>query len=326
MSEPLLSLRKLSCHFRQGREYLAAVDDVSLDIHAGEVLALVGESGSGKSTLGRLIAGLETPSHGNMLFEGRQLGGRRSVNHQRGAIQMVFQDSYASLDPRMRIVDSLAEPLKRAGAKPAALRAQVEQWLARVGLSARFADRYPHQLSGGQRQRVGIARAFIGEPQLVICDEAVSALDVSVQAQILTLLREIQRDSDTAMLFITHDLAVLPSLADRIAVMYLGELLELGSAAAVLNTPRHPYTQQLLAAHPEPSLDSPLAVPARTAATELPLPLSRDHGCRFAGRCPFVEEHCHHTPPGLQPVRGAQWVACHRLDALEAVAASRGFD
>ena len=326
MSEPLLSLRKLSCHFRQGGEHLAAVDDVSVDIHAGEVLALVGESGSGKSTLGRLIAGLETPSHGSMLFRGTSLGGRRGIQHQRGAIQMVFQDSYASLDPRMSIADSLVEPLRGAGGKPAALRRQVEHWLARVGLDARFADRYPHQLSGGQRQRVGIARAFIGGPQLVICDEAVSALDVSVQAQILSLLREIQRDSDTAMLFITHDLAVLPSLADRIAVMYLGELLEVGTAAAVLTAPRHPYTQQLLAAHPEPSLDAPLAVPARTAASELPLPLSRDRGCRFAGRCPFVEDRCRQTPPRLRQAAGAQQVACHRLDELEAVAASRGFD
>ena len=226
MSEPLLSLRKLSCHFRQGREYLAAVDDVSLDIHAGEVLALVGESGSGKSTLGRLIAGLETPSHGNMLFEGRRLDGRRSVKHQRGAIQMVFQDSYASLDPRMRIVDSLAEPLKRAGAKPAVLRAQVEQWLARVGLSARFADRYPHQLSGGQRQRIGIARALYHDPEVLVFDEATSALDYSSERQVGENLAE--AFTNTTLFFITHRLTTVKN-ANTIIMMDRGSVVEQGT-------------------------------------------------------------------------------------------------
>ena len=326
MTAPLLSLRKLSCHFRQGRDYLAAVDDVSLDIFAGEVLALVGESGSGKSTLGRLIAGLEEPSFGEMRFQGQSLAGLRGLKHQRGVIQMVFQDSYASLDPRMRIVDSLAEPLRDVRLPSDALRKRIDSWLDRVGLGARFADRFPHELSGGQRQRVGIARAFIAEPKLVICDEAVSALDVSVQAQVLSLLRDIQRDSGTAMLFITHDLAVLPSLADRIAVMYLGELLELGTTAALINAPMHPYTRQLLAAHPEPNLDAPLALPVRTGASELPLPLSRDRGCRFANRCPYVDDACRLTPPVSIEKDAGHFAACHRLTEIEAVAASGGFD
>ena len=326
MNAPLLSLRKLSCHFRQGRDYLAAVDDVSLDIYSGEVLALVGESGSGKSTLGRLIAGLEESSYGEIRFKGKLLTRRRGLKRQHGAIQMVFQDSYASLDPRMRIAESLAEPLSGIRLSPADLRERVNGWLERVGLGARFADRFPHELSGGQRQRIGIARAFIGEPKLVICDEAVSALDVSVQAQVLSLLRDIQRDSGTAMLFITHDLAVLPSLADRIAVMYLGELLELGPTEALINAPLHPYTRQLMAAHPEPSLNTPLLLPARAGASELPLPLSRDRGCRFANRCPFVDDACRLTPPISTEREAGHFAACHRLPDIEAVAALRDFD
>ncbi len=318
----LLRVELLSCHFAQGDEYLAAVDGVSLSLAAGEVLGLVGESGSGKSTLGRLIAGLETPSSGDIYFAGQRLSRRRSgsaLRAQGGDIQMVFQDSYASLNPRMTIAASLAEPLQQRGCRGAALRSRVDEWLERVGLGQRFAGRYPHQLSGGQRQRVGIARAFITEPQLVICDEAVSALDVSVQAQILQLLREIQRDSATAMIFITHDLAVLGSLADRIAVMYLGELLELAPCWQLLEQPLHPYTRQLLAAHPEPVLaPSSLAVVARDQASELPTPLSSDMGCRFAGRCPYAQPECLLQPPWLRRATSGAAVACHRLDWLEA--------
>ncbi len=321
MSDSLLRLSSLSCHFSHGREQLAAVDGVSLELAAGEVLGLVGHSGSGKSTLGRLIAGLETPSSGEIVFAGQRLPPRRSaraLRAQAGQLQMIFQDSYASLNPRMTIAASLAEPLQALGLSGAEVRAKVQTWLQRAGLGEAFAERYPHQLSGGQRQRVGVARAFISEPKLVICDEAVSALDVSVQAQIIQLLRDIQRDSATAMIFITHDLAVLGSLADRIAVMYLGELLELAPCRQLLERPLHPYTRQLLAAHPEPELGAPLALATRGQSSELPLALSSDVGCRFAGRCPYVQPACRRQPPWLQASQSADaLVACHRLAWIE---------
>ncbi len=319
MTEPLLALHQVSCHFQRNNEDLAAVDGVSLSIRAGEVLGLVGESGSGKSTLGRIIAGLQRPSHGTLRFNGAVLP-EKLQRRRAGQIQMVFQDSYASLNPRMTIGDSLAEPLLARGERRSVIHQQQGYWLERVGLGARFAQRYPHELSGGQRQRVGIARAFLCEPQLVVCDEAVSALDVSVQAQILALLREIQSDLGTAMVFITHDLAVLGGLADRIAVMYLGELLELAPCWQLLNTPAHPYTQQLLAAHPEPTLDRNKVQVIAPRTTELPLPLSTDVGCRFADRCPYALKACRQTPPWLKVQAEGRAVACHRSDDIAGAA------
>lgn len=319
MTEPLFALHQVSCHFQRNNEDLAAVDGVSLSIRAGEVLGLVGESGSGKSTLGRIIAGLQRPSHGTLRFNGAVLP-EKLQRRRAGQIQMVFQDSYASLNPRMTIGDSLSEPLLARGERRSVIHQRQGYWLERVGLGARFAQRYPHELSGGQRQRVGIARAFLCEPQLVVCDEAVSALDVSVQAQILALLREIQSDLGTAMVFITHDLAVLGGLADRIAVMYLGELLELAPCWQLLNTPAHPYTQQLLAAHPEPTLDRNKVQVIAPRTTELPLPLSTDVGCRFADRCPYALEACRQTPPWLKAQAEGRAVACHRSDDIAGVA------
>lgn len=326
MAETLLELVQLSCHFRQGEEYLAAVDGVNLRLAKGEVLGLVGESGSGKSTLGRLVVGMETPSSGVVKFAGEPLFWRRHSRlprrHQ-GKLQMVFQDSYASLDPRMTIAQSLAEPLRAAGMRGNAVAKKTAQWLDRVGLGERFARRYPHEMSGGQRQRVGIARAFISEPKLVVCDEAVSALDVSVQAQVLQLLREIQAELGTAMIFITHDLAVLRGLADRIAVMYLGEVLELAPSEQLLNRPLHPYTQQLLAAHPEPEVGGTAAREVSTKASERPMALSNDRGCRFAGRCPYVQEACLLTPPWLETDNGVA-IACHRREYLAGREGSAG--
>ena len=322
MSAPFVDIHQLRCHFKSGDNLLAAVDGVNLQIAAGEVLGLVGESGSGKSTLGRIIAGLQAPSGGNIYIDGKEMP--RSYNrHQFRAmatqVQMVFQDSYASLNPRMTILASLQEPLWSVGVRGHTARDKASYWLDRVGLPQSAGERYPHELSGGQRQRIGIARAFITEPKLVICDEPVSALDVSVQAQIINLLQELQREHNTAMLFIAHDLAVVRFLATRTAVMYLGEIVELGPTVTVFDAPRHPYTVRLLAAH----LDgNPKARGLKQAVTPAPAianraPLATDSGCRFAPRCSMAEPACRASPPWLQPSRVRSEAACHRLVDIE---------
>ena len=324
MTHPALEVRALRRLFRQGDKYLSAVDNVSLTLQPGEVLGLGGESGSGKSTLGRIIAGLLPRSAGEVWVDGVALPQHsRSGDFRRGArtghpVQMVFQDSYASLNPRLTIGESLGEPLMIQGARRAEIEQAVEYWLTRVGLPAEAAERYPHEMSGGQRQRVGIARAFISKPKLVVCDEPVSALDVSVQAQIIQLLRDIQREQGTAMLFIAHDLAVVRYLAARTAVMYLGEIVELGESPALFSAPTHPYTRQLLAAHLEPEPGSSAALDTVAAPAARALPLSGDRGCRFAPRCPFVDTGCRRAPPWLQLSKAGTEVACHRLRVVEA--------
>ena len=322
MAERLVSMRGLSCHFpaAEAGVKLAAVDAVDLDIYTGEILGLVGESGSGKSTLGRMLAGLQQPSAGTLHFHGESEARRARIS----PVQMVFQDSYASLNPRRRIIDSLMEPLGVARVSTRDKLSKAAKWLERVGLSRDAGERFPHELSGGQRQRVGIARAFIAEPRLVVCDEAVSALDVSVQAQIINLLQDIQRDSGTAIVFIAHDLAVVRSLADRTAVMYLGEIVELGSSAQVFSRPLHPYTRNLLAAHPEAELNSEGRHRRKVApAQERRLPLSNDSGCRYAPRCSLAKPFCLRTPPALAVSEAGSEVACHRLREIEQYLASR---
>lgn len=324
MTEPVLEVRTLRRLFHQGGDFLTAVDNVSLTVQRGEVLGLVGESGSGKSTLGRVIAGLLSRSAGEVWVDGVPLPRHsRSGDFRRRAraghpVQMIFQDSYASLNPRLNIGQSLGEPLIVQGVPAPEIEQAVAYWLSRVGLPAEAAQRYPHELSGGQRQRVGIARAFIAKPRLVVCDEPVSALDVSVQAQIIQLLRDIQREQGTAMLFIAHDLAVVRYLAARTAVMYLGEIVEMGDSAALFASPTHPYTRQLLAAHLEPEPGSAALLTTVAAPSARALPLSGDRGCRFAPRCPFAEADCRLAPPWLRAGQVGTEVACHRLSVVEA--------
>ena len=321
MSTAIVQLRELRCHFGSGDGLLAAVDGVNLDIEAGEVLGLVGESGSGKSTLGRVIAGLQPRSAGDLIIAGNTMPrhySRRQFKTMSTQIQMVFQDSYASLNPRMTILASLQEPLWSQGVAAATARAKAAYWLERVGLPQSAGERYPHELSGGQRQRIGIARAFIAEPKLVICDEPVSALDVSVQAQIINLLQELQSELNTAMLFIAHDLAVVRFLATRTAVMYLGEIVELGATPALFEGPRHPYTTRLLAAHLDGNIKArkvASVVPAKSLGHKAPL--ATDSGCRFAPRCPMAEPACSTSPPWLRPTKVATVAACHRLADVE---------
>jgi oligopeptide/dipeptide ABC transporter ATP-binding protein len=296
------------------RERVWAVDGVSLTVERGETLGVVGESGSGKSTLGRLILRLIAPDDGQVRFEGRDVRAMAGsdLRHLRRETAMVFQDPYASLDPAWSIARAVGEPLQvhRIGT-PVERRATVRQLLERVGLGDGFQHRYPYELSGGQRQRVSIARALASRPKFVVCDEPVSALDVSTRAQVLTLLRSLQSELGLAYLFISHDLRVVRAMANRTAVMYLGRMVEVGPAAAVADRPRHPYTAALLSA-------APIAHPTRERARERIVlagdPPSAAHppsGCHFHPRCPFAMQVCREVAPPLQDGGDGHSVACH---------------
>jgi len=319
MTAPLLEVRGLTKHFvasrslfGAARSHVRAVDDLDLDLAPGETLGIVGESGCGKSTLGRLILRLIDPSAGTIRFKGRDVTGLAGADLRalRRDMQLVFQDPYASLNPRMTVADILAEPLALHGLVPAADRAaRVGELLRLVGLSPAHARRYPHEFSGGQRQRIGIARALAVQPELIVCDEAVSALDVSVQAQVLNLLKDLQARLGLALVFIAHDLAVVRHIAGRVAVMYLGRIVETGPARDLFARPRHPYTRALLSAIPVPA---PGAARNRVILTgDVPSPIDPPPGCRFHTRCPFVVDRCRSEVPVLE-ADGAQAVACHR--------------
>jgi len=294
-----------------------AVDHVSFDIRKGEVLGLVGESGCGKSTLGRVIAGIHPPSEGSALIDGlRVMGEGRRPLKTTTRIQMVFQDPFASLDPRVRIGETIAEgPLAHGLVKSGEAKAYVAQWLTAVGLPVEAAERFPHQFSGGQRQRVAIARALAMRPDVLVCDEPVASLDVSIQAQIINLFLKLRRELDVTMLFISHDLGVVRHISDRVAIMYLGRIVEIGATADIFAHPRHPYTRALLDSVPKLVTGSDELVTFRPIQGELPSPLSPPPGCHFHLRCPFAQARCRVEPPQLaaaEPdVRSAQAVSCH---------------
>jgi peptide/nickel transport system ATP-binding protein len=320
---PLVEVSDLRKHFpvRRGlfgrpRAFVRAVDGVSLDIHAGETLGLVGESGCGKSTLGRLILRLIEPTGGDVRFDGRSLLHLRprDLRGVRRAMQIIFQDPYGSLNPRMRVSSIVGEGLAihRVGTS-AQRRERVRSLLELVGLPPDAAARFPHEFSGGQRQRIGIARALAVEPRFVVADEAVSALDVSIQAQILNLLQDLKQRLGLTLLFISHDLRVVEHLSDRVAIMYLGKIVEIGSRDEVYAEPRHPYTRALLAAVPVPD-------PRRRAERpplggDVPSPLSPPPGCAFHPRCPYAEELCRRVTPPLEAGRSGRAVACHVFPA-----------
>ncbi|MEY3307996.1 MAG: hypothetical protein RLZZ413_2034 [Pseudomonadota bacterium] len=323
MTAPLLSIRGLRKEFpvrlgafgeRAATVY--ALDDFTVDIAAGETLSLVGESGCGKSTTGFCVLNIQRPSSGSVIYKGTDIARLEedAMRPFRRDLQIVFQDPYSTLNPRMTIGEALSEPILFHNLAPKAeIADRLRQLLADVGLSDRFANRYPHELSGGQRQRVAIARALACQPRFIVCDEAISALDVSVQAQILNLLLDLQQKYGLTYLFIAHDLAVVRHISDRVGVMYLGRLAELASAAALFATPLHPYTRALLSAVP---LADPRAVRTRQRLQgEVPSPLAPPPGCRFHTRCPLARDLCRSAVPLLREVAPGQSVACHAVSS-----------
>jgi oligopeptide transport system ATP-binding protein len=316
----LVEISALSKHFKLGRGvFLHAVDKVSFDIYEGETLGLVGESGCGKSTLGRTIIKLYTESEGTIRFNGEDITGAMTRSRQMAfsrKIQMIFQDPYSSLNPRMTVKDIIAEGPDAHGLWTKANRDQkVAEWLEKVGLQASHASRYPHEFSGGQRQRIGIARALAMEPKLVICDEPISALDVSVQAQVVNLLIDLQREHNLTYLFIAHDLSMVRVMCDRMAVMYLGQIVEIGRAEDVYDNPQHPYTQALINANPIPDPSVERSRSRKLIEGEIGSPINPGPGCRFAPRCPHVMEKCRNLSPLIhETAPGRQKAACHLIN------------
>jgi peptide/nickel transport system ATP-binding protein len=322
MTASLVRVRNLCKRFGAPPALVHAVEDVSFDIHPGEVLGLVGESGSGKSTIGRLIMRSLDPTAGNIAFEGRDISriSQREMRPLRRRMQMVFQDPYASLNPRMRVRDIVGEALDAHGlARGKARAARIAELLETVGLQADHAGRFPHEFSGGQRQRIGIARALAVEPDLIVADEPVSALDVSVQAQILNLLQDLRTRFGLSLLMISHDLDVVELMCDRIMVLYLGRVMEVGPAEEVCRAPRHPYTQALLAASPRPDPDAPRV--RRLLKGDPPSPLAPPSGCVFRTRCPLATEACARAVPPPVEAGAGHIVACIRAEAARELSA-----
>ncbi len=324
-NRPILEVENLTKYFKVGGGLLGgkaltirAVDGISFSVRAGETFGLVGESGCGKTTLGQTIIRLYDPTSGSIRFDGKDissLSGAKMRPYRRD-IQMIFQDPSASLDPRMTVGGIIAEPLNifSVGSRKER-QEQVRELLKVVGLNSYFANRYPHEFSGGQRQRIGIARALALNPKLVICDEPVSALDVSIQAQVLNLLKRLQGQFNLTYLFIAHNLAVVAHISDRVGVMYLGKLVEIGEARTITELPKHPYTKALISA-------IPLPIPGRQKSRiilegDVPSPARPPSGCRFHPRCPIARPDCAEVEPQLRPIGADHWVACHYAEASD---------
>jgi oligopeptide transport system ATP-binding protein len=318
-AEPLLDLRDLKVYFAvagRGNRLVKAVDGVTLEIYAGETLGLVGESGCGKTTLGRAILRLTEPTSGQVFYRNRDLAklSRREMRKQRRHLQIIFQDPYASLNPRMTVGQIVGEPLatfRLATGRQAEQR--VQELMETVGLSKRFIKRYPHEFSGGQRQRIGIARALAVDPDFIIADEPISALDVSIQAQIMNLLLKLQREKNLTYLFISHDLRAIRHVSDRVAVMYLGKLVELAGAKTIYADPLMPYTKALISAVPVPD---PLMEASRQRIVlegDVPSPINPPPGCRFHTRCPYMIQACKEVVPPLTEIKPNHFAACIRI-------------
>ena len=320
---PLLKVEHLHKEFPTGsgfmggkfsKKVVSAVNDLSFEIRAGETFGLVGESGCGKSTTGRAIMHLDPPTSGKVYFEGRDISkmNKKELKAMRREMQFIFQDPYASLNPRMTIGEIISEPMVIHGiGTPEERIERVRELLDVVGLNPEHINRYPHEFSGGQRQRVGIARSFILRPKLIICDEPVSALDVSIQAQVLNLLKDLQKQYGTAYLFIAHDLSVVQHISDRVAVMYLGKMVELSDWKSLYAEPNHPYTQALLSAVPIPDPDVQQNRKRIILAGDPPSPIDPPSGCRFHTRCPIAQDKCSEETPEFREIGEGHFCACH---------------
>ena len=298
---------------------LKAVDDVSFSIRRGETLGLVGESGCGKTTVGRTLLHLYKPTDGEIWFDGKQIVTKKDIAEYRKKTAMVFQDPYSSLNPRMTVADIIGEPLDvhKMYANEKERKERILELMAQVGLNSEHANRYAHEFSGGQRQRIGIARALAMKPQFVVCDEPVSALDVSIQAQVINMFDELQDKMGLTYLFIAHDLLVVRHISDRIAVMYLGKMVELADAREIYDHPLHPYTRSLMSAVPVPDPKIARENQRIVLTGDIPSPLNAPSGCPFRTRCPYASEVCAESMPEFKDVGGGHFVACHNLDKID---------
>ncbi|HZY54934.1 MAG TPA: ABC transporter ATP-binding protein [Reyranella sp.] len=322
---PLLEVRGLAMHFPITEGIVVsrkvgdvkAVDGIDFSIARGETLGLVGESGCGKTTTGRCILRLEKPTHGQILYDGKDISRlpQKDLVGLRKRMQVIFQDPYSSLNPRMKVGDIIAEPIRVHGleANPRRRRDKVRDLLSVCGLDPKFVDRYPHEMSGGQRQRVGIARALALDPEFIVCDEAVSALDVSIQAQVVNLLEDLRERFNLTYLFIAHDLSVVRHLCQRVAVMYLGRIVEMAESDELFDHPMHPYTQALLSAVPVPDPRVEAGRQFRPARGEIPSPINPPSGCVFHPRCPMAVDNCKKARPTLREMKPGHWVACSEV-------------
>ncbi|NDI33485.1 ABC transporter ATP-binding protein [Chengkuizengella sediminis] len=316
MNQPLIEVKNLKKHFQVGRgKVLKAVDGVNFTIQNGETLGMVGESGCGKSTVGRTMLRLYEPTCGEMLVNGENMFSLSSkeLKQKRRDMQMIFQDPYASLNPRMTVRDIIAEPLdihKLSSSKQDRVK-RVEELLDLVGLNPDHANRYPHEFSGGQRQRIGIARALAVNPKFIICDEPISALDVSIQAQVVNLLKDLQNKLGLTYLFIAHDLSMVKHISDRVIVMYLGNIVELADSHTLYKDPLHPYTKALMSAIPIPDPDVEEQREGTVLTGDLPSPINPPSGCAFRTRCPIASDKCEEIKPEFQEIKPGHWAACH---------------
>jgi oligopeptide transport system ATP-binding protein len=329
MPEAFLQIENLKTHFpvEKGMIFkkqvgtVKAVDGVTLALRKGEIIGLVGESGCGKSTLGRTILQLIPPTEGSVILEGKNLAGlgKDQLRHARADFQMIFQDPYASLNPRMTVYDTLAEAIStHKKISSAEMPKRVSELMQKVGLSPRFIKKYPHEFSGGQRQRIAIARALAVEPKLIVADEPVSALDVSIQAQIINLLGQLSREMQLTLIFISHDLSVVKHISDRIAVMYLGRIVEIGPATEVFERPLHPYTKSLVSAVPIPDPERERKRQRIILSGDPPSPIHPPSGCPFHPRCPYVIDRCKQIVPQLEPWNNTeQQAACIRMNEIQ---------